>query len=445
MVFPIHMGLAAEYDSPLPEEADVVIIGGGVIGVSAAYYLARKGLRAVVLEKGRIAGEQSSRNWGWIRQQGRDLAELPIMMEANRLWKEIAAEIGDIGLRTCGLTYFASDEADEARYEAWLGDAREIGADSRMLSQAEIGDMFPGMTKTFRGALHTPSDMRAEPFVTVPALARAAVQAGAVILEGCAARVLDREGGKVCGVVTEKGRIRAPEVIMAGGAWSALFLRNEGVNIPQLSVRATVATTNAVPDVHGGGAVGDSLAFRRREDGGYTLASAGYHEIYIGPDSFRHFPTYVPQLIREPFARAYKPMAPKGFPDAWGTKRRFSGDAPTPFEAMRILDPEPNHKIVEQIRAEFEALFPQLGKVEVINSWAGMIDSLPDIVPVVDRAPVAGLSICTGMCGHGFGIGPAFGRVMADMVTGGEIGHDLSRFRLSRFTDGSKLELGPDI
>ena len=446
MGFPIHMGLGAEHDGPLPQEADVVIIGGGVIGVSTAYYLARKGVRAVVLEKGRIAGEQSARNWGWIRQQGRDLAELPIMIEANRLWKEIAEAVGeDIGLKTCGITYFAGDEAEEARYEAWLRDAREIGADSRMLSQVEIGAMFPGMTKTFRGALHTPSDMKAEPFAAVPALARAAVRAGAVILEGCAARVLDREGGKVAGVVTERGRIRASQVIVAGGAWSSLFLRNEGVSIPQLSVRATVAATNALPDVHQGGAVGDRLAFRRRQDGGYTLASAGYHEIYIGPDSFRHFPTYVPQLVRAPFARAYKAMAPKGFPDAWGTKRRFGGDAPTPFEAMRILSPEPNHKIVEQIRAEFEALFPQVGRVEVTNSWAGMIDSLPDIVPVVDRAPVEGLSMCTGMCGHGFGIGPAFGRVMADMVTGGEVGHDLRRFRLSRFGDGSKLELGPDI
>ncbi|MCW8842879.1 MAG: FAD-binding oxidoreductase, partial [Rhodobacteraceae bacterium] len=307
------------------------------------------------------------------------------------------------------------------------------------------GAMFAGMRKSYRAALHTPSDMKAEPFVAVPALARAAVKAGAVILEGCAARVLDRAGGKVAGVVTEKGRIRAPEVIVAGGAWSALFLRNEGVNIPQLSVRATVAATKALPDVHGGGAVGDRLAFRRRQDGGYSLASAGYHEIYIGPDSFRHFPTYLPQLIREPFARAYKPLAPKGFPDAWGTKRRFDGAGPSPFEAIRILAPVANGTIIESIRQEFEALFPALGKVEIAASWAGMIDSLPDIVPVVDRAPVPGLSICTGMCGHGFGIGPAFGRIMADMVSGGEIGHDLSRFRLSRFTDGSKLDLGPDI
>ncbi|MDV4143883.1 NAD(P)/FAD-dependent oxidoreductase [Shimia sp. FJ5] len=446
MAFVIHMGLAAEHTGPLPKEADVVIIGGGIIGITAAYYLAKKGLRPVVLEKGRIAGEQSSRNWGWIRQQGRDLAELPIMMEANRLWKDLAAEVGeDLGLTTCGLTYLAKDEADEARYEAWLKGAREIGVDSRMLSGADVGEMFPGMTKTFRGALHTASDMRAEPFIAVPALARAAVRAGAVILEGCAARVLDREGGKVAGVVTEKGRIRAPEVIVAGGAWSSLFLRNEGIKIPQLSVRATVAATNALPDVHQGGANGDGLAFRRRQDGGYTLASAGYHELFIGPDAFRHFSAYIPELIRDPFGRTYRPRAPKGYPDGWGTKRRFGADAPTPFEAMRILDPLPNTAIVEKIRADFEALFPALGKVEIRTSWAGMIDSLPDIVPVVDRAPLEGLSICTGMCGHGFGIGPAFGRIMADLVSGGELGHALNRFRVTRFSDGSKLELGPDI
>ncbi|MCW8842687.1 MAG: FAD-binding oxidoreductase, partial [Rhodobacteraceae bacterium] len=87
MAFPIHMARPPEHEGPLPKEADVVLIGGGIIGVAAAYYLAKKGLRAVVLEKGRIAGEQSSRNWGWIRQQGRDLAEVPIMREANRLWQ----------------------------------------------------------------------------------------------------------------------------------------------------------------------------------------------------------------------------------------------------------------------------------------------------------------------------------------------------------------------
>ena len=445
--FPITLNSPVEHAGPLPETADVVIIGGGVIGVSAAYFLARRGLRPVVLEKGRIAGEQSARNWGWIRQQGRDLAEVPIMIAANRLWREMAADVDeDIGLKTCGLTYFSSGEAETARYEDWLKKAVPMGVDSRLLSSREVDALIPGMTERYGAALHTASDMTAEPWLAVPALARAAVRHGAVIVENCAARVLDREAGRVSGVVSEKGRIRAPEVIVAGGAWSSLFLRNEGVSIPQLSVRASVAATLALPNVHKGGAVGEHLAFRRRADGGYTIAASGYHEKFLGRDSIRHLRAYFPQLRRAPFARTYRLRAPEpGYPDGWGTRRRWQGSDESPFERMRILDPAPNAGKIEEMRAAFEALLPALGKVEIAASWAGMIDSMPDIVPVVDRAPVEGLSICTGMCGHGFGIGPGFGRVMADMVLGGEIGHDLSRFRLARFSDGSVPELGPDL
>lgn len=444
--FPITLANPVEHAGPLPRSADVVIIGGGVIGVATAYYLAKKGLKPVVLEKGRIAGEQSARNWGWIRQQGRDLAELPIMIEANRLWTEIAAEVDeDIGLTTCGLTYFSESDKETARYEEWISQAAPMGVDSRLLSSKDLAGLIPGMARSFPAALHTPSDMKAEPWVAVPALARAAAKAGAVIVEDCAARVLDRSAGRVSGVVTEKGLIKAPQVIVAGGAWSGLFLRNEGVNIPQLSVRATVAATNPLPDVFQGGAVGGRLAFRRRQDGGYSLAASGYHEVFVGPDAFRHTPKYLPQLLRDPFSRAYRPLAPKGFPDGWGTARRWKGEVETPFERLRILDPAPHEGKVEDIRKTFAAMLPAVGDVKIAASWAGMIDTMPDVVPVVDQAPIEGLNICTGMCGHGFGIGPAFGRIMSDMVSGGDICHDLSRFRLSRFSDGSKLELGPDL
>ncbi|MDO6797351.1 NAD(P)/FAD-dependent oxidoreductase [Shimia thalassica] len=445
-VFPISLTNPIEHNAPLPEQADAVIIGGGIIGIASAYYLAKKGLKPVVLEKGRVAGEQSSRNWGWIRQMGRDLDELPIVMESTQLWKEMAKDLDtDIGLTQCGLTYFAQNQTQTEGYEDWLSKAREIGVDSVMLSAKEVDAKFPGMTRQYTGALHTPSDMRAEPWVTVPAIARAAVKMGAVIVEDCAARVLETSGGKVSGVVTEKGTIQTSEVIVAGGSWSTVFLRNEGINIPQLSVRATVVATHALPDVHQGGANGSDFAFRRRQDGGYTLAASGFHETFVGPDSFRHFMTYLPQLINQPFSRNYLPMSPKGYPDGWGTRRRWKGSDVSPFENMRMLDPKPNMRKVEEIRSTFQGLFPALGPVEVSTAWAGMIDAMPDIVPVVDRAPIQGLSICTGMCGHGFGIGPAFGRIMADMVTGDDIGHDLSRFRLSRFSDGSKLVMGPDL
>ncbi len=443
--FPISMRSPVVYPGPPPSDTDVVVIGGGVIGVCTALYLARAGQKVTLLEKGRIAGEQSSRNWGWIRQQGRDPAELPIMMEARRLWQDLAAETNeDFGLRQTGVTYLAETGKTLASYAAWAGIAAAQGLDTRMLSPQEVAAMFPGLTRRYAGGMTTPSDMRAEPWLAVPVLAGIAARAGVSIIENCAVRQLDLAAGRVTGVLTEAGRIACAQVVLAGGAWSALFLRNHGISLPQLSVRETVVATEPLADVHAGAAADDGLAFRRREDGGYTLAGSGKAELFIGPDAFRALPHYLPQLRGAPFDQSYSPAAPRGYPDAWGTPRRWSGAEESPFERMRILDPAPNRRLVNRACRGFEARYPELGPVKVKAAWAGMIDTMPDIVPVIDRSPdIEGLVIGTGMSGHGFGIGPGVGRCLAALVTGGELGHDLSRFRASRFTDGSAIKLPP--
>ena len=445
--FPIRIENPIEHAGVLPKAADLVVIGGGVIGVMTAWFAAKKGLRVVLIEKGRIAGEQSGRNWGWIRQQGRDPSELPIMMEANRIWQGLDASLREeIGLKQTGTLYLANTDDELSRHEAWLPYAQAHGLDTKLLSSAEIAVMMPAANHRWKGALWTASDMRAEPWVAVPALARAAVRDGVQIVENCAARGLDRTGGAVSGVITEHGEIACEKVVLAGGAWSSLFLRRHGISIPQLSVRATVAATKALSEVYSGGAVDDRFAFRRRADGGYTLAPEGFHEMYVGPDAFRAMGRYMRQLLADPFGTALRPFAPRGFPDAWGTRRRWRMDRPSPFEAMRILNPAPNMGKVAQIAKAFGKTFPDVGAVEIEAAWAGMIDTLPDVVPVVDHADtLPGLIIATGMCGHGFGIGPGFGRVIADLVTGDDPGHDLSRFRLSRFSDGSPLDLGPTL
>ena len=109
----------------LPAVVDVAVIGGGIVGCSAAYFLAREGLRVAVFEKGRIAGEQSGRNWGWVRQQGRSPVELPLMMRSLQLWLELREELGDIGFRQGGSLYLAEDDAQLAELEEWLSVARE--------------------------------------------------------------------------------------------------------------------------------------------------------------------------------------------------------------------------------------------------------------------------------------------------------------------------------
>lgn len=445
MSFPISLSTPISYPGPPPAAADVVVIGGGVIGVMTALYLAEAGLDVVLCEKGRIAGEQSSRNWGWVRQQGRDPAELPIMVESMRLWRGLSERLGEgLGFRQSGVAYLATTDRDLEGYEAWLPHARENGVDSRMLARCEVEALL-GTSAHWKGAIFTPSDARAEPWVAVPMLAKLAAGAGVRIVENCAVRGLDLVAGHVSAVETEAGRISCDRVVVAAGAWSRLFLGQHGVKIPQLSVLASVGATEPMAEIYPGAAADDEFAFRRRADGGYSLAPGGAHDFFVGRDALASFGAYLPVLKKDFRSTQFHPAAPKGFPDAWSTPRRWLGGAQTPFEAMRILNPAPNMTILGRVQDAFARAFPALGRPRLKAAWAGMIDTMPDVVPVVDHAPIPGLTIATGMSGHGFGIGPGMGRVVADVVLGRTPGHDLRRFRLSRFSDGSKIAPGPAL
>ena len=262
------------------------------------------------------------------------------------------------------------------------------------------------------GGMTTASDAMAEPFVTVPVLARAEAEAGVMIREDFAVRTLDIAGGHVRGVITESGTVACERVVVAAGAWSALFLAAHGIRIPQLSVVSPVMRTEPMKEFFSAAACDDRFAIRRRADGGYTLTPWSTHDFFIGPDTFRNFVAYLPQLREDFTSTRFRPAAPKNYPDAWGTRRRWSPEQETPFERCRILDPAPNPKELERVSSFFAKAFPQIGKPRLKASWAGMIDTMPDVLPI------GGITLATGMSGHGFGIGPGMGQVIADLVQG---------------------------
>src|SRR6476646_4177581 len=125
--------------SELPAKADVVVIGGGIVGASIALFLAESGVSVVLCEKGEIAGEQSSRNWGWCRKAGRDHAEIPLAVESLRLWEGMTARTNaETGFRQTGLVYLYETERQAAKHEAWLAHAKAYQIDSRLIGSDEI-------------------------------------------------------------------------------------------------------------------------------------------------------------------------------------------------------------------------------------------------------------------------------------------------------------------
>jgi glycine/D-amino acid oxidase-like deaminating enzyme len=424
-------------DETLPARADVVVIGGGIIGASAALFLAQKGMSVVLCEKGNIAGEQSSRNWGWCRKMARDPREIPLVIESLRIWERMNETVeAETGFRTCGIMYLGETEADLARLEAWLEHAREYQLDTRVIGAAEVRERLPGLAKNWAGALYTPSDGKGEPQLAAPAIAEAARRLGAGIHTNCAVRGIETAAGRVAGVVTEQGRIACQSVVLAGGAWSRLFAGNLGVELSQLKVLGSVMRTEPVDGGPEISASGGLFGYRKRMDGGYTVATLGVRTIDLVPDNFRLMLDYMPaarlhwQKLRFRFGDQ--------FFEEWRTKRRWSLDEATPFEAVRTLDPEGDPFVLERARASIAESFPIFRDVKIAQSWGGMIDVMPDAIPVISAVDaVPGFFIATGFSGHGFGIGPGAGRLVADMVAGGPTIVDPAPFRLSRFTDGS--------
>lgn len=423
----------------LPAHADVVVIGAGIAGICSALELAERGLSVVVLEKGEVAAEQSSRNWGWCRQMGRDPREIPLILESLNLWRGMNARVNDeTGFRTCGIAYVADTDAEMAKHKQWLNNhAVPNGIDSRLIGRDEVAKLLLGSTVKRAGALYTPSDGRAEPFLAVPAMARALQKLGGKIFTSCAARGLETTAGQVSAVVTERGVIKTSRVVLAGGFWSRRFLHNMGISFPQLGVLGSVMRTAPLDAGITTSFSAGKCTARKRLDGGYTVTHNFVSVADIVPDSFRLFFDFLPVFKQD--WRGLRLRFGKRFFEEANLARTWALDQTSPFERIRILDPEPAQWILNEAADEIKKVFPAFASVQIAETWGGVIDATPDAVPVIGPiAKVPGLFMASGFSGHGFGLGPGAGKLMAQIILGETACVDPNPFRFERFSDGSR-------
>lgn len=411
---------------------DVVIIGGGIMGCSAALFLARSGKSVLVLEKHRVAGQQSGRNWGFIRSQDRDLAELPLSIAAQTIWKEWALEFGQaFNLRKRGTLYAAGDAQELDSFAVWQQSALEYGIQSEILDHSAFHKLVPGCTADPVGALYTPSDQQADPEAATIAISEAARDAGATILEDCGALRIATKVGHISGVETEQGFVSSEAVVCAAGATSHRLLSPLGIALPQQQVRNSVAQTQPLPDIIKPCFCGMGLGLRQRKDGRMVLTDEATCEIDVTIDTFRSARHFVPAYVQNRAAfdiRIGKPLVRDIAALATFADRKD----PIKERAPHI---PANRSKLDAALTQLKTCFPAARDAQIEKTWAGYIDVMPDALPVIEAHPrLEGLVIATGFSGHGFGLGPAIGKVVSELVSGQRSSIDLTPFASERFT-----------
>jgi glycine/D-amino acid oxidase-like deaminating enzyme len=210
-----------------------------------------------------------------------------------------------------------------------------------------------------------------------------------------------------------------------------------GINFPQLKILGSVMRTAPLDGAPEYSVGASNFGFRKRLDGGYTVAQRNASVASITPDSFRLFFDFFPALIKQ--WSELRLRVDRRFIEEWNMPRRWALDAASPFEAVRVLDPEPVDQILTEGQSYLVKAFPAFKNMTIVQRWAGLIDATPDAVPVISPVQaLPGFYLASGFSGHGFGIGPAAGRLIADLVAGDNPLVDPTPFRFERLARGTK-------
>ena len=367
------------------DSADVVVIGGGVSGLSSAWFLARAGKDVVVVEKGVVGGEASGRNGGMISERVDEPPLIPLGVESVRLWETLADELGyPTEFTQQGRVQVAVSEEEMGDLFTERDHGLRHGVDVGLIDPSEIRDMIPGISEKILGGMFSPNAGHANPQRTVQAFAWAFQDLGGRLYQNTAVTDIKVVGGRVSSVETTAGAIKAEVVVGAAGPQTGLLAEMVGVHVPVAPARVEILATAPLPPLFDIALVGNGL-YGRQAARGNLLFGGGPHE-----------------------------WTDVGLTD----------------------DPDkPNTPLIRNIARRLAELLPGAADVPVIRSWAGVVEQVPDYLPVIDIPDRPGNYVVVTASAHGFGIAPGTGKVVSELVLHGESSVDISGLSLSRFAD----------
>lgn len=420
---------------PLPQRADVVVIGGGVIGCATAAYVAERGLRVVLLEKeDDVAREGSGRSAGHLRIQGRHRSEIPLAIRSHELWSALARRCG-FALMRKGNLYVADRESELEELSALVAAARELSlTDVELVTPRRIREIVPSLTGPVAGGLYAARDGHCDPAAAVRAFAELAMEQGALVATSTKVTRISTAAGTVTGVVSERGEVTASTVVLAAGRWAPHLTEALGVTIPVKPVVYTMSETSPLPPLFETSIRGRGFSARQRPDGSIVL-SAGLNAVVERRASFydlKHAGLWAPRYVK------HKSVIRVRLDLAQMLREIRTGAVISP--ALIVTDggsPSPDRRQVERAYRALAEKIPGVRDARVARFWTGLLDISPDGLPVIDApARPRGLVILAAMSGHGLGIAPAIGEIAADLVVSGQTSAPIEPFRAGRFSAG---------
>lgn len=370
--------------------ADVIVIGGGVVGCATAYYLAKKGVKdVIVLEADDSIGHGgSSRNGGGVRQSGRDVRELPYAIYAvQNMWPHLSEELGvDVEYYQRGNLRLGKTDAHIKKLEKLASNARALGLDMNVVDGKTVKEICPYLSDEIIGASWCPTDGHANPMMTTLAYYKRSTEMGVCYFTGAKVKELRKVRGKARKVVLESGEIfEAETIIVAAGYESRYITRTVGIDVPMTRYFEEALVTEMQPhmfDIMLGTADADFYGHQ-----------AQHGSFVFGSES--------------------------GLEEATD---------------MSPSDLKTNSLTVSAGCRAIMGYIPLLANAKIVRTWGGWLDDCYDGVPVISRVDeVPGLIIACGFTGHGFGTAPSVGLMLSQMVVGEETVVDISALRYDRF------------